>query len=89
MNVGLIRGCTLGGNLEFFKDRKSVILGCLGGHFAGPGGIAPTLLKGLRGPRGPPYPQNHQFPTFKKLSRLPTGYLKAVWRDFSFATKRP
>ena len=41
--------------------------GGLGGHFAGPGGFAPTFLKGLRGTRGLPEPQNDQFPTLKKL----------------------
>ena len=38
--------------------------GSLGGHFAGPGGLAPTFLKGLRGTRGTPGHQNDQFPTF-------------------------
>jgi len=41
--------------------------GCLSGHFAGPGCLAPTFLKGLRAPRGPPDPQNNQTPTLKKL----------------------
>jgi len=41
--------------------------GGLGCHFARRGGLAPTFLKGLRGPRGPTDPQNDQFPTIRKV----------------------
>ena len=67
------RGCTLGANLDFFNDRKSVVFGVWAAPGAsvaillGAGGLAPTFLKGLRVLWGLPDPQNNQFPTPKKL----------------------
>jgi len=65
------RGCTLGGNLKFVEGSEIRHFGGLGGpggpvgHFAGPGGLAPTFLKGLRGPRGAPDPKMTYFRPLK------------------------
>ncbi len=72
----LKRGCTLGGYKidQFFKDRKSVILGV----WAAPGApetlpkdagrSPPTQLNGLRSPRGRADPQSDRCPILEKLN---------------------
>ena len=60
-------GCTLGGNLRFFKDRKSVVLGVWAAPpFRWSRGPGPHLFEGSPGPPGLPSPPNNRFPTLKK-----------------------
>ena len=76
---------------KFFRSDSEQLCGC---RFSGADflcklmcGAVPVNLRGFQGPRDRPDPENDRF-FINSLNPHPlTGYLKAILRDFSGATK--